>query len=72
MPPARPNRRPLANSPFQPEPERAVESYSVDDRVCHDVHGLGRVVSVDAHGVTVDFGSSSVRIPSPFSKMERL
>lgn len=49
-----------------------MENYSVDDRVCHDVHGLGRVVSVDAHGVTVDFGSSSVRIPSPFSKMERL
>jgi hypothetical protein len=66
------SRRHLASSPFQPDPEEVVEVYSVDDRVIHDRYGLGRVVSVEAAAVTVDFGDQSVRLVSPFAKLEKL
>lgn len=72
MPPARPGGRHLASSPFQPEPERVVERYAAGDRVSHDAHGLGVVISVDPHGVSVDFGGAAVRVPSPFVRMEKL
>lgn len=65
-------RRHLASSPFQPEPEQVVERYEPGDRVSHDIHGLGTVVAVDAQGVTVKFGDRTVRVVSPFSKMEKL
>ncbi len=65
-------RRQLANSPFRQEPEPVIEQYAVDDRVSHDVYGLGQVISVDAVGVTVDFTNQTVRIPSPFAKMSKL
>ena len=68
----RPKRRDLASSPFQPEPELIVERYAAGDLVSHDVHGLGSVVAADAHGVTVNFGSRTLRAASPFTKMERL
>lgn len=67
------NARPRhANSPFQPHPEPVVEAYVVDDRVCHDSYGLGRVVGVDGGGATVDFTSLTVRIATPFRKMTKL
>lgn len=44
----------------------------MDDRITHDKYGLGRVVSVEESAVTVDFGSSLVRIPSPFSRLSKL
>ena len=44
----------------------------VGDRVCHDAYGLGRVVGVDGGGATVDFGSKTVRIETPFRKMSKL
>ena len=65
-------RRHLASSPFQPQPEQVVEQYSVDDRVTHDRYGLGRVVQVEEAAVTVDFGAQSVRIVSPYHKLEKL
>jgi hypothetical protein len=65
-------RRHLATSPFQPDPEPIIETYAVDDRVSHDTYGLGRVVSAEGGAVTVQFGSETVRIVSPFSKMEKL
>lgn len=65
-------RRHLAGSPFQPEPEPEIEQFGLDDRVCHDAYGLGRVISVEAAAVTVDFTSQTVRIPSPFHKLSRL
>jgi hypothetical protein len=68
----RPKRRHLPNSPFQPEPEVVVERYDRGDRVSHDTHGLGSVVAADAHGVTVDFGARTLRVTSPFAKMEKL
>jgi hypothetical protein len=65
-------RRHLASSPFQPEPEVVVEQYDRGDLVSHDVHGLGTVVSTDALGVTVNFGSQTLRVTSPFARMEKL
>lgn len=72
MPSSWSSRRHLPSSPFQPDPEQVVEQYETGDRVSHDIHGLGSVVSVDAHGVTVDFGSRTLRVTSPFAKMEKI
>lgn len=44
----------------------------MNDLVCHDSYGLGRVVGVEASAVTVDFGRRTVRITSPFKKMEHV
>lgn len=67
------NRRPrLASSPFEPFTAPDVEVFVLDDRVCHDAHGLGKVIGVDAGGVTVDFSSRTVRVASPFRKMTKL
>ena len=54
-------RRVLPRSPFaaQTGPDR--QEFEVADRVCHDRHGLGRVVRVDSDAVIVDFGSGDVR-----------
>ena len=49
-----------------------METYDVDDRVCHDLYGLGKVTRVDSHAVTVDFGSQSVRITPPYAKLQHL
>lgn len=65
-------RRHLASSPFQPDPEEVVEVYSVDERVIHDRYGLGRVVAVETSAITVDFGDQSVRLVSPFAKLAKL
>jgi hypothetical protein len=65
-------RKHLASSPFRPEPEPTIEQYGVDDLVCHDLYGVGRVVGAEANAVTVDFRTQTVRITSPFDKMEHL
>ena len=64
--------RHLPSSPFKPEPELVVEQYEVGDMVSHDVHGLGTVVAADAQAVTVNFGERTLRVNTPFSKMEKL
>lgn len=69
--PARAGRH-LASSPFRPQPPIVIETYVVNDRVSHDKYGLGRIVGVEAAAVTVDFGSESVRIASPYGRMELL
>jgi hypothetical protein len=67
------SRRPhFASSPFAPHVDPVVEQYALDDLVSHDTHGLGRVVGVDAGGVTVDFRGSTARIATPFRKMTKL
>lgn len=43
--------------------------FECGDQVSHDVYGLGRVVGTDAGAVTVDFGTQTVRVVSPFRKM---
>jgi hypothetical protein len=65
-------RRHLASSPFKPEPEPVIEQYAVDDLVSHDSYGVGRVVGAEPNAVLVDFSTQTVRIPSPFRKMEPL
>jgi hypothetical protein len=67
-----PQRRYLPSSPFKAPPEPVVERFAVDDRVTHDEHGLGLVVAVEAEAVTVDFGSHTVRLNSPFRKLTKL
>ena len=69
---SRARRRHLASSPFQPAPEPTIEQYAITDSVCHDVYGVGRVTGVEASAVTVDFGWQTVRIISPFHKMQHL
>jgi hypothetical protein len=62
----------LRSSPFAAAPEAVVKVFEVDDRVSHDLHGLGKVLSVDSHAVTVDFGSQTLRITPPFAKLHHL
>ncbi|UIJ35297.1 hypothetical protein [Allobranchiibius sp. GilTou73] len=62
----------LANSPFAAQVEPVIEDFALADRVCHDAYGMGRVVGVDKSGLTVDFGSSTRRIETPFRKMTKL
>ena len=62
----------LKSSPFAQAPEPVIEVFEVDDRVSHDLYGLGKVVKIDSHAVTVDFGAQMVRIPSPYPKLHHL
>jgi hypothetical protein len=72
MKPSPQRRRHLASSPFQPAPEPTIEQFESGDLVSHDSYGMGRVIAAEAHAVTVDFGTQTVRITSPFHKMSRL
>ncbi|MGA8209454.1 MAG: hypothetical protein WB441_12030 [Nocardioidaceae bacterium] len=65
-------RRHLASSPFRPRAEPPVETYAVDDLVSHDSYGMGRVVGAEPEAVTVDFRTQTVRIPSPYQRLEHL
>ena len=65
-------RRHLASSPFKPDPEPTIEDFEAGDMVSHDSHGLGRVVNVESGAVTVDFGSQTLRVTSPYAKMSKL
>jgi len=66
------HRRHLASSPFQPQPEQVIEQFAVEDRVTHDRYGLGRVVNVEESAITVDFGAQTIRLVSPYAKLEKL
>jgi hypothetical protein len=65
-------RRHLPSSPFQREAEPVIEQFALNDRVAHDTYGVGRVISADPGAVTVDFGTRTVHIVSPFHKLEKL
>jgi hypothetical protein len=65
-------RRHPATSPFHRSPEPAVKQFAVNDRVLHDRYGLGRVVAQEVGAVSVDFGSTRVRVLSPFLRLEKL
>lgn len=69
---SRTGRKHLASSPFAPKPEPVIEVYNVGDKVCHDLYGMGRVIGCEAHAVSVDFGARTVRIPSPYPKLQHL
>ena len=62
----------LSSSPFALPEEQVVDVFEVDDRVSHDLYGLGKVTAVDSYSVTVDFGAQSVRIKPPFAKLQHL
>jgi hypothetical protein len=64
--------RHLSSSPFNREPVPVIEQFAVDERVAHDTYGVGRVIGADLAVVTVDFGTQTVHIISPFDKLEKL
>ena len=51
----------LSSSPFAPKVEPTVEVFEVDDRITHDLYGLA-----------VDFGSQTLRIVHPYTKLHHL
>jgi hypothetical protein len=68
-------RRVIPGSPFnRPEAEQEpAQVFEVGDQVCHDRHGLGRVLQVgDGRDVVADFGTSVRRIALPCSKLTKL
>jgi hypothetical protein len=68
-------RRAIPNSPFS-NPQQAAEpaeTFEVGDQVCHDRHGLGRVIEITGTTELVaDFGSTVRRIPLPSPKLTKL
>jgi hypothetical protein len=66
------SRRNLSSSPFRPQPEPVIEVFVLNDLVSHDLYGVGTVISAEEGAVTVNFGAQSVRIVSPYKKMEKL
>lgn len=54
----------------QTQPE--IEQFELGDRVSHQSYGLGRVVGKESAAVTVNFGNRTVRVVSPYSKLEKL
>jgi hypothetical protein len=68
------SRRFIPNSPFTSnEPAEVAETYEVGDQVCHDRHGLGRVIEANGGSeVVADFGSTVRRIPLPSTKLTKL
>jgi hypothetical protein len=66
-------RRVLPRSPFANAPVAEVPTYTADDRVCHDRHGLGRIVKVETESVVVDFGAGNLRrVPRSSAKLTKL
>jgi hypothetical protein len=67
-------RRFLPTSPFKPPPDAPpAEQFAVQDQVCHDKYGLGRVMSVeDDTALVIDFGNGQVRITTPCAKLTKL
>jgi hypothetical protein len=66
-------RRHLASSPFAPPaPAPPAETFAVQDQVTHDKYGLGVILHVEDHAVTVDFRPQQRRIPLPCAKLTKL
>ncbi|MBT3154454.1 hypothetical protein HTV45_26900 [Streptomyces sp. CHD11] len=66
-------KRHLPTSPFKASVAPPPKHFAVGDQVTHDVHGLGRVIAMeDGIAALVDFGSTQMRILSPYSKMTKL
>lgn len=70
--PAAPKRH-LPTSPFKAPVAPVAKDFAMGDQVTHDMYGLGRVVGIeDGIAALVDFGSTQMRILSPYSKMTKL
>jgi hypothetical protein len=68
-------RRTIPNSPFRTSEAAGepAETYEVGDQVCHDRHGLGRVIeTTGTTEVVADFGSTVRRIALPSAKLTKL
>jgi len=69
---ASPSRR-LPTSPFKAPVAPAPKHFAEGDQVTHDMYGLGRVIGIeDGIAALVDFGSTQMRILSPYTKMTKL
>ncbi|MBT3166858.1 hypothetical protein HTV80_27715 [Streptomyces sp. Vc74B-19] len=67
------SKRHLPTSPFKAPVAPTPKHFAQGDQVTHDVYGLGRVVDVvDGVAALVDFGSTPMRILSPYAKMTKL
>lgn len=51
-----------SSSPFKREPLGDAPVFTVDERVSHDRHGLGRVISVQGERVYVRFGDKTIDV----------
>jgi CarD-like protein len=66
-------KRHLPTSPFKAPPTPAPKHFAVGDQVTHDMYGLGRVIGIeDGIAALVDFGSTRMRVLSPYDKMTKL
>jgi hypothetical protein len=68
-------RRVIPNSPFnRPAAELGPgDTFEVGDQVCHDRHGLGRVLQViEGREVVADFGTTVRRMQLPCDKLTKL
>ena len=66
-------KRHLPTSPFKAPVAPAPKHFALGDQVSHDVYGLGRVIGIeDGIAALVDFGSTQMRILSPYAKMTKL
>jgi hypothetical protein len=72
MSPAPTQRRFLPSSPFQAQPTPEAHEFSVGDRITHDRHGLGKVISASEHRIDVDFGFAVIAIALPNAKLTPL
>ncbi len=61
-----------ASSPFRARPTPVIEVFEVGDRVTHDKFGLGRILTLEAAGVVVDFGAQRARIASPYTRLTKI
>ncbi|MFF5497422.1 hypothetical protein [Streptomyces aquilus] len=65
--------RHLPTSPFKAPTAPAPKHFAEGDQVTHDMYGLGRVIGMeDGIAALVDFGSTQMRILSPYAKMTKL
>ncbi|MBT2418504.1 hypothetical protein J7F01_19880 [Streptomyces sp. ISL-22] len=70
--PAAPKRH-LPTSPFKAPATPIRKHFAMGDQVTHDMYGLGRVIGLEnGIAVLVDFGSTQVRVLSPYTKMTKL
>ncbi|MEU9734342.1 hypothetical protein [Streptomyces sp. NPDC048002] len=66
-------RRHLPTSPFAAPVVPTPKHFELGDQVTHDMYGLGRVIGIeDGVATLVDFGSTPVRVLSPYTKMTKL
>ncbi|ELS54974.1 hypothetical protein STVIR_4155 [Streptomyces viridochromogenes Tue57] len=63
----------MPTSPFKAPAAPIRKHFAMGDQVTHDMYGLGRVIGLEnGIAVLVDFGSTQVRVLSPYAKMTKL